>query len=251
MIGTRKLQSSVRRISSFAALVAVTMVWVLCFPNGARAQGGFNGPGRYEIAKPRSGQVLDLSQNDQTSILQVVPTGTDGQKWEILPADSGYYFLRNAMNGTALEAIGGNTSVQAMRFNGGPSQQWRFDTGRNGSALIVSRLGNALETSSRPNSNGAAVRMYAANGGPNQQFMFRQVSGSSNANWNDDRNDNSSTITCSSINGQRADCNADTRGGVRMVRQLSSSSCTQGSRSLSEIRNRRRRINNLQTVQSS
>ena len=42
-------------------------------------------------------------------------------------------------------------------------------------------------------------------------------------------NVNSSTITCSSNNGRRADCSADTRGGVRLVRQISGSPCTQGS----------------------
>jgi hypothetical protein len=40
---------------------------------------------------------------------------------------------------------------------------------------------------------------------------------------------NSSTIVCSSDNGQQAHCDADTRGGVRLVRQLSGSSCQQGS----------------------
>jgi Ca2+-binding EF-hand superfamily protein len=42
-------------------------------------------------------------------------------------------------------------------------------------------------------------------------------------------NDNSSTITCSSDNRQRVYCNTDTRGGVRLVRQISGSPCNQGS----------------------
>lgn len=42
-------------------------------------------------------------------------------------------------------------------------------------------------------------------------------------------NDNSSTIICSSDNGQRVYCNADTRGGARLVRQISGSPCNQGS----------------------
>jgi hypothetical protein len=42
-------------------------------------------------------------------------------------------------------------------------------------------------------------------------------------------NDNSSTIICSSDNGQRIYCNADTRGGARLVRQISGSPCNQGS----------------------
>ncbi len=41
-------------------------------------------------------------------------------------------------------------------------------------------------------------------------------------------NSGRSAITCSSDNGQRVYCNANTRGGVRMVRQISGSSCRQG-----------------------
>ena len=37
------------------------------------------------------------------------------------------------------------------------------------------------------------------------------------------------TVTCSSDDGQRTYCDADTRGGVRLTRQLSGSACQQGS----------------------
>ena len=40
---------------------------------------------------------------------------------------------------------------------------------------------------------------------------------------------NTSTVTCSSDNGQRVYCNAGTQGGVRLVRQISGSPCTEGS----------------------
>ena len=43
------------------------------------------------------------------------------------------------------------------------------------------------------------------------------------------RSNNANTITCSSDDGRRAYCNADTRGGVRLVRQLSGSPCRQNS----------------------
>ena len=36
------------------------------------------------------------------------------------------------------------------------------------------------------------------------------------------------TITCSSNDGKRNFCNADTRGGVRLTRQISGSACVQG-----------------------
>ena len=39
----------------------------------------------------------------------------------------------------------------------------------------------------------------------------------------------SQTVTCSSDDGKRHYCNADTRGGVTMVKQRSGSPCTQGS----------------------
>lgn len=76
--------------------------------------------------------------------------------------------------------------------------------------------------------DGARVQTYALNGGSNQRLMFRQSSG----NW-DPRvgnvSPNATTITCSSDNGQRVYCSADTRGGVRLVRQLSGSPCDQRS----------------------
>src|SRR5437868_295081 len=40
---------------------------------------------------------------------------------------------------------------------------------------------------------------------------------------------NSSTIVCSSNDGQQVHCDADTRGGVRLVRQISGSPCQQDS----------------------
>ena len=53
-----------------------------------------------------------------------------------------------------------------------------------------------------------------------------ELSGSSRGAY---QSGNSRTITCESQNGQRVDCGADTRGGVRMVRQLSGSGCQENS----------------------
>lgn len=227
MIRNRKLHSALK----MGPWVAAGIVWALCVPFDAAAQGGFIGPGRYQIANQGSGKVLDLDRNDQSSVAQFSSRGTDNQVWDIRPATSGFYYVVNAMNGNALESGGNrNPSVRATRFNGGPAQQWRFDADRGGNALIVSRLGNTLDIPGGTNAEGARVQMYAVNGGSNQRFSFRQSSQSS-GNWDrgDGRNGNSSanTITCSSDNGQRVYCGADTRAGVRMVRQLSGSPCDQ------------------------
>ncbi|MBI2818280.1 MAG: DUF3011 domain-containing protein [Acidobacteria bacterium] len=48
-------------------------------------------------------------------------------------------------------------------------------------------------------------------------------------NWGRGSRGNVSTITCSSDKGQRVYCNTDTRGGVRLARQISGSPCNQGS----------------------
>ena len=62
------------------AFAPVLLSWTLL------GQGGFTGPGRYEILNLKSGRVLDLDRNDQTTVIQFAPRGTDNQTWDIRPA---------------------------------------------------------------------------------------------------------------------------------------------------------------------
>lgn len=101
MIGGWQLGASVRRTRQFAAMAA-GIGWALSLPFMAGAQGGFNGPGRYEITNLKSGKVLDLDRNDQTSVIQFSSRGTDNQAWDIRAAGGGFYSLRNVMNGNAI-----------------------------------------------------------------------------------------------------------------------------------------------------
>ncbi len=213
------------------AMAAAGIALALCLPYPAGAQGGFNGPGRYEITNLKSGKVLDLDRNDQTSVIQFSSRGTDNQVWDIRASGSGFYSLQNGMNGNALETTGNrnSTAVRATRFNGGPSQQWRFDTARDGNALIVSRQGKTLDIPDGTNSDGARVQIYDSNGDSNQQFTFRQVSGNQGYGGNLNGGSNTNTITCSSNNGRRTHCDTDTAGGVRLVRQMGRASCQEGS----------------------
>lgn len=231
MIGIRRFDETVRRTGRSAAVVAAGIVWALCLPYEAAAQGGFNGPGRYEIMNLKSGKVLDLDRNDQTSVIQFSSRGTDNQVWEIASAGAGFYYLRNTMNANALEVVGttNSTPVRGTRFTGSAGQQWRFDTGKDGSALIISRLGKTLEIPGGTSADGARAQIYDADGDSNQRFTFRQVSGGRALDSGASVNPNSGTITCSSDNGQRVYCNADTRGGVRLARQISGSRCEEGS----------------------
>ncbi len=173
------LSNSFCKTRRFAAVTA-GIVWGLCLPYDAAAQGGFNGPGRYQIANLKSGKVLDLDRNDQTSVIQFSSLGTDNQVWDIQASGSGFFSLRNAMNGKALETAGtaNSSRLRAASFTGGSRQQWRFDAGKNGSALIVSRQGRTLDIPDGATRDGAPVQIYDRNGESNQQFTFRRIANS-------------------------------------------------------------------------
>jgi Protein of unknown function (DUF3011)/Ricin-type beta-trefoil lectin domain-like len=193
------------------------------------AQGGFSGPGRYEIMNVKSGKVLDLDRNDQTTVIQFSPRGTDNQSWQIRPAGGGFFSLRNGMNGFALDAGGSGKSepVRGVPFNGSDSQQWRFDPGKEGNALIVSRRGRAIDIPDGSNRDGVRVQVYDIDGDSNQRFILRRVS--AGRDWDDRDSRGERRITCASNNGERVFCEMDTRGrSVRMARQISGSPCEQG-----------------------
>jgi hypothetical protein len=144
----------------------------------AFTQGGFSGPGRYEIANVNSGKVIDLDRNNQTTVIQFSTRNTDNQQWDVQPAEAGFWFLRNAMNGNALDAVENRNSagVRGVPFNGGPSQQWRIAPAPDGNALITNRLGRTLDIPNSERRDGARINVYDVNGGPNQRFVFRRLS---------------------------------------------------------------------------
>ena len=203
------------------------------FACAAFGQGGFNGPGTYEITNFKSGKVIDLDRNDQTTVIQFSSRGTDNQTWYIQNADSGFYFIRNGMNGNAMTATGGNASpLQGRPFTGDASQQWSIENGKDGNAIISNRQGKAFDVPDGTNRDGVRLQIYDRNGDSNQRFTFRQVQGSgrSQPGWmGNQRNQTSggASIRCSSDDGGRHYCNADTRAGVQMVRQISGTQCIQ------------------------
>ncbi|HLJ48807.1 MAG TPA: RICIN domain-containing protein [Bryobacteraceae bacterium] len=212
-----------RLVTGFACAMLGCSLW---------AQGGFDGPGRYEITNLKSGKVIDLDRNDQTTVIQFSSRGTDNQAWEFRPAGNGFFYIRNAMNGFALDAgdAGNSMQVRGVPFNGNDSQQWRLDRGKDGNALIVSRFGRTLDIPDGSNRDGVHVQVYDLNGDSNQRFMLRRINGGRRYDWDRDVDrDRGATITCSSNHGERVYCDADTRGrDVQMVRQISGSPCRQG-----------------------
>jgi hypothetical protein len=145
----------------------------------AFAQGGFDGPGRYEIVNVGSGKVIDLDRNDQSTVIQFSGRGTDNQTWDVERASSGYYFLRNGMNGYALQADNDRNSspLRGVPFNGSSAQQWRIERGKDGNAVIVNRNGKVIDVPDGTREDGARLQVYGTTGDDNQRFTFRRVSG--------------------------------------------------------------------------
>ena len=205
-------------------------------PTIALAQGGFSGPGRYEISNIKSGRTIGIDRNDQTGVMQLSGAG-EFQVWDIQPADSGYYYFRNAGNGKALDILENRNSalVVVTRFNGGAGQQWRIDTGKDGNALITSRYGRTLDIPDGSDRDGVRIQVYDRNGDSNQRFLFRALRGGGpgelgpRRDWDRDRDRDRGpaplVLTCSSDDGRRHLCRADTSGKVRLTRQISGSPC--------------------------
>src|SRR6266849_1225986 len=143
------------------------------------AQGGFSGPGRYEILNLKSGKVMDLDRNDQTTVIQFSARGTASHQWDIQPTGDGFYLIRNAMNGKALQVTANSNSAPLIcgRFDGGPAQQWRIEPGKDGNALIISRTGKTIDVPDGASRDGLRLQIYDPNGDSNQRFILRRAGG--------------------------------------------------------------------------
>jgi hypothetical protein len=159
-----------RTLLDFALVFALAAVPVFC-------QGGFEGPATYEITNRKSNKVIDLDRHDRTTVIQYESRGTDNQRWEIRNADRDYFYFINLMTGQALEAAGSreHSAVRGAPFRQGDSQQWRIESGRDGSAVIANRNGGILDVAEGSRDNGARLQIFSPNNSGAQQFTFRRV----------------------------------------------------------------------------
>ncbi|HLK68292.1 MAG TPA: RICIN domain-containing protein [Bryobacteraceae bacterium] len=215
---TKSLSSACRVVTVLVGFVSL-----------AFSQGGFDGPGWYQITNLKSGKGLAMDMNDQSSVTQFAPQNTENQVWILDPAQGGYFYIRNAVNGNALEPTAGQNSavVLAAPFHATPSQQWRIERGKDGNALIMNYYGKALDLPDGSARDGVRMQIYDSNGDSNQRYTFRRVSGEYGSRWRkrDGDRPQGTIITCSSDDGRRKVCEVDTRGGVRLSRQISGSPC--------------------------
>jgi hypothetical protein len=205
----------------------------------ALAQGGFDGPGWYQISNVKSGKALSLDR-DMSSVVQFPASSMESQAWRIQPAQPGYFFIRNGVNGNALEPTAGSNSsiVLAAPFRGTQSQMWRLDRGKDGNALIINFYNKALDLPDGTSRDGVRMQIYETNGDSNQRYFLRRMNGDYGARWRDegrgeerreerhqDRHEGGYAVVCASDDGRRKFCEVDTRAGVRLTRQTSGSPC--------------------------
>jgi hypothetical protein len=209
--------------------VLLSILLSMALASAALAQGGFTGPGWYQIINVRSAKALSLDR-DMSTVTQFPPSNMEFQAWVIEPADPGFFFIRNGLNGNALEPTAGNNSsiVLGAPFQGTPSQQWRLDRSRDGNVLLVNRYGKALDVPGGSVRDGIRIQIYDPNGDPNQRFMLRRLQGEFGGRWRGrgrgegrgEQRREGATVACASEDGRRRFCNADTRNGVRLLRQI-------------------------------
>ncbi len=152
---------------------------------GAFAQGGFSGPGWYEITNLKSGKSLALAP-DLRSVVQMAPGETEGQAWIVDPGPGGTFYIRNGVNGNALQPTSGGKSAPVVTapFDGRQlGQQWRFQPGKDGLAMIVNYYGRVLDIPDGTSRNGAVVQIYDNNGDSNQRFTLRPMRGEYGRRW--------------------------------------------------------------------
>ncbi len=145
----------------------------------AFGQGGFDGPGIYEIKNLKSGQALDLDPRDKVTLVQFPPRGTPSQQWAVSNAAPGYFFIRNVSTGRALEFTQdrNSTPLVCQTTAENPNQSWRFEAGKDGNAMLIARFGKAIDVPDGASRDGLRLQIYDRNGDSNQRFTLRRVGG--------------------------------------------------------------------------
>ena len=155
------------------------MLFVLAFGLiAARAQGTVT-QGRYVIEVVASGKALDLRAEDKRSVQQWAAGGGRNQQWDLEDAGDGFFYIRSAENGRALDSADGRvrdgSAVIVADRRDSDNQKWKIvDTG-NGQYTIISRAGKSLESPAGKREDGVRLQMWGPHGLENQRFRLTRV----------------------------------------------------------------------------
>ena len=133
----------------------------------------------FEIVNVENGKVIDLDRRDGRTVIQFEARGTRNQFWEVRRTGGGRYQIVNAMNGAALSEMGPRKSTPVGAFpvgrRGEATQEWRIESYRDGSVMLISFSGRALDIPDGTHRDGVQVQTYDRNGDGNQRFFLRPV----------------------------------------------------------------------------
>jgi hypothetical protein len=162
----------------FALAIVVGINGTLAWSQAASP--GYQGPGRYEIQNAASGKFLDLSRQDQRTVVQWPRSHAQTQLWDIEDARNGYVYVKSAATGMVMDIDGGRARDGARVVTSQPagrdSQVWKIE-GEGGKRRFTSRLGIALDLPHGSHDDGAEYQTWSGAGQDNQRFLLWWVSG--------------------------------------------------------------------------
>ena len=251
MAGSQRLSSTSR-----VALALIAILPLAISVAQAQSSSGYSGPGRYQIQNLASGKVLDVDMRDGRTVRQWAaafgsdqlnpPNNVRNQQWDIEDAGSGFVRIKSAQTGMNLDVQQPNIreAVPVILSPAGnqQTQLWRIEDVGLGWAKIASLIGKSLDLPNGSLSNGTHLQVFPPNDGNNQKFLLIRVDRRGHDVASDEHrggefrnHDNelpgwgeSYVVYCPSDEWQRTWCPADSRFGVRMIRQRSQAPCIEG-----------------------
>jgi Protein of unknown function (DUF3011)/Ricin-type beta-trefoil lectin domain-like len=249
--------AALRRFSRTAqvALALITLSPFAIPAAQAQLPSGYSGPGRYKIENVASGKVLDVDLRDGRTVRQWdaafgsdqlnPPNNVRNQQWDIEEAGSGFVRIKSAQTGMSLDVQQPATREVMPVILSGPSnsqtQLWRIEDSGQGRVKITSRIGKSLDLPDGSHSNGKLFQVFPPNGGDNQKFLLFRIDRGrefvidhrQDPDFRSRDNDfrgwgDTYMIYCASDDMERVWCPADSRFGVRMIRQRSEAGCIEG-----------------------
>ena len=110
--------------------------------------------------------------------------------------------------------------MRVSRYHGGPSQQWRLATGKDGNLPMVANSGRALDLPGGSDRDRVREQSYEVAARRSGDFGNGRRRGHSPGTVQ--------VVPCSSGDSRRRHCQVHTSGGVRRTRQVSGSPCRKG-----------------------
>lgn len=164
--------------------------------------------GVYKIVAKCSGKALDVSDVSKTpgaNVHQWDYVGGDNQKWKLLSAGDGYWYLESVNSGLVLDGAGWGTAdgtnvVQWNRGNLQANQKFKIEANGDGTYRLTNQHANkVLDVSNSSQSNGGNVQLWTWNSSTAQRWTFTRLdSGSTGGSTG-----GSSDATTPSISGYR------------------------------------------------